>query len=220
MTGRSSWLYGVLVLTLAIGPTFADTHTEVGDAGQLPATAQGTGIPGNPLDSITGAIGSTGDADMFAIWIANSAAFSASTDNAVRTVDTQLSLFDSAGLGVLHNDDGGGIGLASELSVGSLGGAAGLYYIAVSGWPNDPVSAGGAIFPSTISTGVVLGPTGPGGGSPVTSWGGGGSTGNYRIDLTGTQAAEGVVIPLPAAVWAGLALLGGIGLKRMRRRAA
>ena len=220
MTGTRICMYGIIVVALAVGPTFADTHTEVGDAGDLPATAQATGIPGNSLDWIDGAIGSLGDADMFAIWIGDLSAFGASTDNAVTgAFDTQLFLFDSGGLGVAFNDDGGS-SLTSVFPVGSVAGPAGLYYIAVSRWDNDPSSAGGEIFPNVILSTDVEGPTVSGGVSPITSWGVGNATGGYRIDLTNAQAAEGVVIPLPAAVWAGLALLGGISLKRMRRRVA
>ena len=212
MTGTRICMYGIIVVVLAVAPTFADTHTEVGDAGGFRSNSQVAGtVPGNPLDSITGAVSLGDDADMYAIWIGNPAAFSASTDNAVRNFDTQLFLFDSAGLGLLSNDDGP-TSLASELPAGSLSGAAGLYYIAVSPYNNEPSSAGGAIFTNNIA-GVNL-PTDPGAVSPISMWSLTGGGGDYRIDLTGTA------IPLPAAVWAGLALLGGIGLKRMRRRVA
>lgn len=143
--------------------------------------------------------------------------FSASTDNAARTFDTQLFLFDAAGLGVAANDDNG-ISTASTLPVGnalysSL--SPGVYYLAVSQFGGDPGNASGLIFP-TFPFSDIFGPTGPGGGSAITGWSGTAVTvtGGYQIDLTGV-----VLIPLPSAVVMGsLGLLGVLGAGLRRRR--
>jgi hypothetical protein len=63
-----------------------------------------------------------------------------------------LWLFDCAGLGVAANDDF--TGLLSQLSFAALG--AGDYYIAVSRFSRQPLSAGGAIFPDVVNDGQDL----------------------------------------------------------------
>jgi len=80
----------------------APTHIEIGDAGNLPGTAQDPGGVG-PLTSIAGTAGG-GDEDMYKICITNPSAFSATT-GAMADFDTQLFLFDSTGRGVYSNDD-------------------------------------------------------------------------------------------------------------------
>ena len=92
-----------LVAMLTASVVFADTLSEAGDAGDLPATAQvasGAGL----LTSIDGAISGNTDEDMYKICLQGNRSFAASTVNAA-TLDTQLYLFDSEGLGVYMNDD-------------------------------------------------------------------------------------------------------------------
>lgn len=174
--------------------------TEIGDAGELPGTAQvvyGSG----PLVTITGAYGTGADgADMFLIKIVDPAGFSAAS---VAAGDTQLYLFDAAGMGIYANDDIPA-SLNSVLPPGDTYSPTtpGLYYLAITGAPRDPVSTGGRIFPDQPWT-AVHGPTGPGGGSPISSWIGSTSAASgYTIELTG--AAH---IPAPGAI-----LLGSIGV--------
>jgi len=175
--------------------------TEIGDAGELPGTAQVVYGAG-PLPTITGAYGAGAEgADMFQIKIVDPAGFSA---RSVAAGDTQLYLFDAADMGVYANDDIPA-SLNSFLPPGDTYSPTtpGLYYLAITGAPRDPVSAGGLrIFPDQPWT-AVHGPTGPGGGSPLSSWiGSTGAASEYIIELTG--AAH---IPAPGAI-----LLGGIGV--------
>jgi hypothetical protein len=191
--------------------------TEVGDAGDHPGSAYSTGVGSVP--SITGLISSTTDADLYALFLPSPATFSATTVGTGTLGDTQLFLFDSAGLGVVANDDhpGGGT-LLSTIPLGSVTGPAGLYYLAISRFDRDPSSAGGLIFPSGPPYTTVYGPTGPGGASPISSWGGTGDLGGYTIRLTDAEGSVGVV-PLPGALSLGVVLLSTTGLvQRLRQK--
>jgi len=181
--------------------TFPPNHSEVGDAGNLPGTAQDPGGVG-PLTSIAGA-GGGGDEDMYRICITNPSAFSATTV-AMATFDTQLFLFDSTGRGVYSNDDVSPT-LESLLPAGDVNSptAVGIYFLAINSFDNEAQNAGGLIF-NNIGFTTVNGPTGPGGANPITSWnGGGGPGGLYAIVLTGSAATSscapavgGTMIPL------------------------
>jgi hypothetical protein len=154
---------------------------ESGDAGDLPGSAQaalGTGS----LQLITGTIDAS-DADMFQIAICDFASFSATTVGQT-TVDTQLFLFDASGLGVVSDDDTLNMGTQSTIPTGYVF-TNGIYYLALSAYNRDPMSAGGSIFDPPAFTTVQV-PNGPGAGQPVSSWDGtSGSTGPYGIALTG-----------------------------------
>ncbi|MGB3516116.1 MAG: DUF4394 domain-containing protein [Elainellaceae cyanobacterium] len=153
-----------------------------------------------PLASISGTL--SGDADLFQIFISGDQPFSATTlspgtllglpiDNALGIPtsllqDPQLFLFDAAGNGIYGNDDLFGSAQATLPSMASLL-TPGIYYLAISGFDYDPISAGGEIFPDSSFDGVLL-PTGPGGGSPLVGFAGdGAAAGNYTIALTGAQ---------------------------------
>lgn len=181
------------------GVASADVWVEVGDAGQLPGTAQ---VPqgSGPLTSIMGAY-TSGNVDMFLIHIANPAAFSAQTSGAT---DPQLFLFNSSGFGVQGNDDAGP-GLQAQL--GPFVGPPGNYFLAISGYDDDPTSPGGLIFPD-FPFGPIYGPTGPGGGQAITGWTGFGFYDEeYTIIL---QGATFVPEPASIAVWSLLGLVVGL----------
>jgi hypothetical protein len=155
------------------------------------------------LTQILGTLGQS-EADLFALYLTGGA-FSAQTS---ANFDTQLFLFDASGFGVLGNDDGSP-GLQARVASAAL--AAGTYYLAVSGYNFDPISAGGLIFPSS-PFGPIYGPTGPGGGSPLSGWNGAGFAGGaYTINLEGAGSA----VPEPGTL---LLLGGGISALVVRRR--
>jgi hypothetical protein len=154
------------------------------------------------------------DVDMYAIFIMGGGTFSATTGAVPGTlVDSQLFLFNSAGIGVYSNDDISDTVKLSTLPSGHplTPTASGLYYLAVSSYDEDPVSAGGYIFPTFPYT-DILGPTESGGGDPVTGWSFTGSfAGSYTLSLTGAS----VVSPIPVWEPGTLALLVG-GLAGLR----
>ena len=206
------------VLLAAASPAAADIWIEVGDAGQLPSTAQ-VPLPQSPstgtLDTIFGTFGTPTDVDMYKIMIDNPASFSATTLNQSNVLlDTKLYLFNAGGMGVYANDDANASTLLSTLPAGDPNGptSPGVYYLAISAFGISPTSAGGAIFPD-FPFESVFGPTGPGGSSPVTDWVGSGDTGAYRIDLTGAKFAA---VPEPSGLT--LLTLGGLAAFRFRRR--
>lgn len=190
----SMLLVSVMAITTFSQLAEAFTWTEVEEAGELPGTSQRITQNG-ALEFITGSLSSPTDVDMYAIFITGGGNFSATTVGWTADVDTQLTLFDSSGIGIYSNDD-----FATENRQSTLPEfnpltptSPGLYYLAISDWDYDPLSDGGYIFPhptSVHSNTAVDGPTGPGGGSPVTGWGGlstrGG--GSYTISLTGATS--------------------------------
>ena len=97
-------------------------------------------------------------------------------------------LFDAAGFGWYANDDapeGGTTRSRLPAGHGLTPSEPGVYYLVISAWNRDPVSSGGLIFPTSPFDGV-FGATGPGGGSPISGYGGSNSeTGTYTISLTG-----------------------------------
>ena len=234
---------GTLLLALTASATASGPKwTEMGDAGSLPAGAQTTMGVG-PLSFINGGLGMSmlfGDIDfedMFLINIVDPMNFRATTDPmdpelamAFANFNTQLWLFqptadppDAFALGFLGNDDHPDVPGSHHsllIPVPTDGSpslvAAGLYYIAISRYNNDPDSDGGEIFfqatPQEIS-----GPDGPGGMlmSPITGWTGdeGIFDGAYRIALRGAEFAE---VPAPGAL--SLLVVASLIMRRRRRR--
>lgn len=178
--------------------------TESDDAGQSLATA--TSIITDqmmPLESISGTL--SGDADLFKIFLAGGQMFSATTvssktlnipvDQALGipidvVIDPKIFLFDELGNAVYANDDL--FGSSQSVLPSGPGGfspaASGIYFLGISGKGYEAISADGQIFPSEPFNQVV-GPTGSGGGSPLTGFTGNtsNSSGEYTISLTGAQ---------------------------------
>jgi len=199
-----------LVIALsAVGSTaaWATTHAEVGDAGQTLGTAQ---MLAGGTTAITGSLSS--DADLFGFAWGGGAFYA---DTLGSAFDTQLFLFNSAGAGVWANDDGLS-GLRSYISDAAL--AVGTYYLGISSFNNDPVSASGVMFTS-YPYGPQYAPLYPG--ETLSSWTGGYSGGSYIINF---RSASGEVVqtgdvPEPAS----LALIGlglaGLAFSRKRKAA-
>ena len=199
------------------------------DAGDLPATAQVvSGQPvGTSLTSITGTLTLTNgisEADMFEISIASATGFSASTTGfaaGANNFDTQLFLFNSAGMGVAANDDAASGGSQSSLTTGTL--VPGLYYLLIDGSGRYPATSTGApIFPNyTDGTTDPSGTYGPNSPTAIIAGYTGSSNegGKYSITLTGAQFVPSAPVPEPGT-WAGMAAgAAGLAFYRRARRA-
>jgi hypothetical protein len=163
---RALVLFSCLLLTTGVASA---QWLEIGDAGDLPATAQ---VPqgAGPLPAIFGRLAAgTDDADMFLIHIDDPACFSATTCGGT-TMDTALWLFDTNGIGITFNDDDpGNCGLQSTLT-GVFVPAAGDYYIALSGWDTDAANGGGLEIWEDLPYEVERQPDGPGAPGPIAQW--------------------------------------------------
>ncbi|MBD2061335.1 DVUA0089 family protein [Funiculus sociatus GB2-A5] len=176
--------------------TRAATFTEIGNAGELLSTSQAvsTQPPGTPLTSILGIITAGEDIDLFQIYVNGVNPFSVTTVGTGTTIDTQLFLFNSAGIGIFGNDDDAG---TPQSTIPSTLLSAGVYYLAISTFGDSPISAGGEIFPSPLLG--VQGPTGAGGASPLSAWfrdSFDDNIGTYTINLTGAEFTTGST-PVP-----------------------
>ncbi len=166
--------------------------TENGDAGELPATAQDLGAE-TALGSIAGNIENETDRDVYRLCASGGGSFSASTVSGT-SIDTQLFLLDDGGRGVYANDDAPGVVGQSELPAGDplTPAAAGVYYLAISRYNQDPLTADGVrLFADVVFT------TGPASSDPaavIAGWSAGrtGAAGAYTIALDRRRA-------LPAA---------------------
>lgn len=156
--------------------------TEVGDAGQLPNSAQVIPYvsPGT-LPSISGNL-AFADVDMYLIEITDPASFLASTIGG-STVDTVLWLFSTDGRGVTCNDD---TSVPQSRITGTYVPHAGLYYLAISRSLRRPTAGGEWLW---VSTGVgEYRPDGPSAFEAVATWGGNSQSGGaYTITLTGCR---------------------------------
>jgi hypothetical protein len=174
------------ILSLLVLAPVAAAADEDGDAGGLPATAQD--LTGAGVNTINGTLDDA-DIDMYEVCVDGGGTFSASSVGGT-SVDTQLFLFDSSGRGVYANDDETEDVVSQSLLPSGHAltpQARGEYYLAVGAYNIDPLGAEEPIFGP--GTGVV-GPTGPGGGEPVSGWGGrSGGPGPYTLTLTGATCA-------------------------------
>jgi len=196
-------LVAVATLCLGLNPLFAAIieegnggsgiiWIEVGDAGDLPGTAQVV-TGGALLDGIIGVLDSGTDIDMYKIFITDPENFSAITNWAGTDLsednDAQLFLFNEAGFLVAKDDDDGVRTLPAIYAGELTGHPAGDYYLAFDLFNIDPAD------------------------DPIFSWAGVAvppQSGPYEIHLTAAQTA----MPEPAT----LALLGLGSLALLRRR--
>jgi len=176
-----------LFTLLAIAPrAHAAAWTEVGDAGQLPATAQSTAGTG-PLTEIDGNLVSPDDVDMYCIHVTDVPGFFANLQ-CVIIQGPNLWLFDATGKGVAMNSfcQGGAKGVSGAFLSGT-----GTYYIAV---------AYDAVYPFAGPDQIWLNgytpqraPDGPGAAAAITSWNGPPNPGPlnpYRITLLGAAFCD------------------------------
>ena len=223
-------LFTLAAASLLAVPSYAQTFTEVGDAGDLPGNVQliGNNTAGVSLTQINGALTLTNgisDSDLFLIYISNPATFSVSMNfkPGVNNFDSQLMIFNSSGQGVVANDDNpSGSGSQAAIPAGALTGrTAGVYYLDVSGsgrYATD--SSGNLIFPNfTDNTTDPTGVYGPNNPSAVLA----GYTGNsneagaYALALAGAQ-----FVPVPEFSGVGTfgAAVAALALVRRLRRNA
>ena len=156
---------------------------------------------------------------MYQITIAYPSTFTASTNFFVvgaNNFDSQISLFTTAGIGIASNDDAASGGSQSTLKV-TL--AAGTYDLLISGSGRYGISSGGLIFPNytdgTTDPSSTVGPTGPGGASPLIAYTGATNEGGaYNISLSALPAA----VPEPSSLAAVASGIGGLALMLRRRR--
>ncbi len=242
---RLSIILGVLSISspALAGPDWPEST----DAGPLPSSA--TPVVGvGELRSIRGTLtgfplaGPPDFEDMFLIKIANPSIFCAKTvlqpfDCCGRpfnvtqptNFNTQLWIFKADGRGIIANDDDPADPPRSRVTSFSNDGSGavittpGLYYIAISGGPNnDPVSSTGNIFNQALAT-EISGPDGLGGPNPITGWTGNGPIGQYQILFCGAEFVDineipttsewGLIILTTAFAAAGIILI----LHRQRR---
>ncbi|MBC7834766.1 MAG: DVUA0089 family protein [Phycisphaerales bacterium] len=208
--------FAATTLLFAASAAFGQVHVEFPDAGESPATHQAT-TGGSPLLSIVGTIGAPVpgfDADVYCIHVDDFSLFSATT---LAGFDSQIFLFDMAGMAIAANDDGTFLGSPGILPLGDplyVGLPAGDYLLGISSFDYDPVDAGGFEVLGDAFFGVEP-PTAAGLAGPFVGFAGfGGGLGAYEVRLTGVSPC-GAVIPLPSA---GLMGLVGMGLVTLRRR--
>jgi len=158
----------------------ATPWTEVGDAGELPASGQQP-VGSGALDSISGIIDAVDDRDLFRIRITDPTAFSAVTSGGDPTtpatqLDAMLALFDASGLGIVLNDDRVLNDGNSELGALPLGATPGIYFLAIFDDDTLPVSGSGTYpddliwtLPTSPFTGQRV-PDGGGASAPISGW--------------------------------------------------
>ncbi len=184
--------YTVEQFELMNGPS----HSESGDAGQLPGTAQP--IPG-PVTVISGSISNNDDVDMYRLCLTDESNWEAQDDHD-NTLDPMLSLFDKDGNGFVFNDDNtppGNIGAR----IGNLGpnvpAAPQEVLLAISSFDAHPLD-GGVLMPAGIASimddgqEVLVG--------TVDGWEADGNTaGTYDIILIGFGGLDDCPIPQQVA---------------------
>jgi len=181
----------VFLLSVTTTASFAQTWSEVGDAGDYPATAQTTAGAG-ALTTITGSLFADSDVDVYCIRITDEAAFKARLQ-CVAWLGPSPFLFDASGVGVATTDEcSAGDKLISSTFVTTNG----VYYLAIAPMPIIAYSGVDAIWLPVLSS--ERAPDGPGAANPVNAWGGAPMVqpvNPYTVYLTGAEFCDA---PVPA----------------------
>lgn len=190
---------GLAALTAALcGPALSHgaTFNELGDAGQLRASANQVGI--FAPTAISGAISLPTDADLYAVTLTAGTPFTAQSGaGAAGTAiaDTQLFLFDAAGNGLRYNDDLEVTNFYSQLAFTPV--VSGIYHIGISAVGFNPQDAAAAFIYARDPFDPAAQP-GPSPAGSLAAWAADGSGfedfGSYTIDVTGVSP-----VPEPAA---------------------
>ncbi len=199
-TIRRGWWLALLLLVGLVEAAAAQVWTEVGDAGDLPATAQVTTTAG--LVEIHGTLAAGGDdVDMYCIQMVDPqqfvALFNCTTQDA-----PDLWLFTSDAMGNYGMD-----GCYSGVVAVALGNGASLwYYLAISRDGFEAIGDQGSLWDPT-APGPGRSPDGPGAGGPLVSWQApvnpqGGDI-DYVIHLDWADACDQSVADEPLS-WSGL----------------
>lgn len=190
----------ILVL-LAASHAEASTWVELGDAGDIPGSAQVTAGIG-PLATIQGTFLGATDVDMYCIQI-NEEAFFGAYILCAMVEDPDLWLFDSAGNGVALHDNcqNGVVQLTSALATSN-----GTYYLAIS--PSESEAMNGLNLPiwDPPTSLAERAPDGAGAPGPLSHWGGTDPIAigpSYAISLGGATFCESPV-PAKSMTWGGL----------------
>jgi len=186
--------------------------TEIDDAGQLLSTAQvvNSQPPETALESVSGTLKPVrigdqyfGDVDLYKIYLTGDKTFSATVTGATGYGYGGIELFDENGLGVYADTilSEGNTPLPAGHPLTPL--EPGIYYLGISSYSEFSArSSGGEIFEIETFEGFkqLAGPSGPGGGAPLSDWYVGDGWGNdgsepyadpYSITLTGAEFVEG-----------------------------
>lgn len=191
MTARYAVAALVLLSLAALAPVAgAQTWTEVGDAGNLIATAQAT-VGAGAITQITGSLPLSDDVDLYCVRLTSVPP--AGTPIVQITCLAQQSpnvwLFDAAGNGVFTNETcafGSKTLLAPSVSM-----TPGTYYVGVSYYNRNAISTGGNIWIPTLPGQRT--PDGPGAALPLSGWAGivvVNPPNPYTINLSGFAACS------------------------------
>lgn len=183
---KKSFLLLLALMTLVFaGQAFALPYNETGDAGETLATAQSLGA------GTTVVYGSlAGDADMFYFGWGGGSFY---VNTVGTSIDSQLFLFNSSGQGVQANDDGIAFAGPAYLQLANL--VAGNYYLGVSFYNNDPLTADGSLMFQSSPYQPLYGPLDSN--AVLDHWGGGTRAGDYVINFSTTTGQGDLGDPNP-----------------------